>query len=158
VFESHRRLGEEIVQLLGVLRGVAEGRYACLVEPAGILFESAAEEGDDVWMLRQFLKERSAALFRLPEGMDAGGPTEDVFADWSQDEFFLAFFNRRVAVVLACPDAEPLRESAERLLKALADRLFRYNQTWRIGPHGRGGFFFGRAQLDLLVVGKENRD
>ncbi|HET8644425.1 MAG TPA: hypothetical protein VFO85_02975, partial [Vicinamibacteria bacterium] len=107
------------------------------------------------WMLRQFLKDKAAALFTLPAAMDAGGPAEDVFADWSQDEFFLAFVNRRVAVVVACPRAEPLREAAMRPLKVLADRLVRYNQAWRLRPGGRGGFFFGGAQLDIVVVGAE---
>ena len=158
MFESRSRLGQDIEHWLGVLRDLAQGRYACLVEPAGVLFESVPEEADEVWMLRQFLKERSAALFSLPAAMDAGGPSEDVFADWSQDEFFLAFFNRRVAVVIACPEAEPLRESAQRPLRALADRLFRYNQAWRLEPEGRGGFFFGRAQLDVVVVGGAGRE
>ena len=106
-------------------------------------------------MLRQFLKEKAAALFALPGAMDEGGPAEDVFADWSQDEFLLAFINRKVAVVVACPEAEPLREAALRPLKVLADRLVRYNQAWRLRPGGRGGFFFGGAQLDLVVVGRE---
>jgi len=156
MFESRARLGEEIASLLDVVLEMAQGRYACLVEPAGIVFEAAPEPPDDAWMLRQFLKERSAALFTLPAAMDAGGPAEDVFADWSQDEFFLAFFNRRVALVVACPEAEPLRESTPRLLKALADRLFRFNAAWRIGAQGQGGLFFGRAQLDVLVIGRES--
>ena len=107
-------------------------------------------------MLRQFIKERTEALFTLPAAMDAGGPSEDVFADWSKDEFFLAFVNRRVAVVVACPEAEALREIAMKPLKILTDRLLRYNQAWRVAPEGRGrGFFFGRPRLDLVVVGRE---
>jgi hypothetical protein len=158
MFESRKRLQDEIVRLLDVLRELGDGRYACLVEPGGILLEAEPEGAEQGWMLRQFLKEKSAALFGLPEAMDAGGPTEDVFSDWSQDEFFLAFINRRVAVVVACPAAEHLREQAMRPLKALADRLLRYNQAWRLGPQGRGGFFMGRAQLDLVVVGREQPD
>jgi hypothetical protein len=125
------------------------------VDPEGLLFESMPAEAGESWMLRQFLKERTGALFTLPEAMDSGGPADDVFADWSEDEFFLAFVNRRVAVLVACPEAEPLREAAFRPLKVLADRLLRYNQAWRVGPRGGGGFFFGRAQLDIVVVGRE---
>jgi hypothetical protein len=157
VFESRKRLQDEITRLLDVLRELGGGRYACLVEPAGILFDTEPEGAEQGWMLRQFLKEKAAALFALPEAMDAGGPAEDVFADWSQDEFLLAFINRRVAVVVACPEAESLRETAMRPLKVLADRLVRYNQAWRLRPGGRGGFFFGGAQLDLVVVGREQR-
>jgi hypothetical protein len=156
MFESREKLGDEITRLLEVVRAMAQGRYACVVAPSGIVFESTPEPPDDAWMLRQFLKDRSAALFTLPAAMDAGGPSEDVFADWSQDEFFLAFFNRRVALVVACAEAEPLREGTPRLLKALADRLFRYDASWRIGAQGQGGLFFGRAQLDVLVIGRES--
>jgi hypothetical protein len=156
VFESRKRLQEDITRLLDVLRELGGGRYACLLEPAGIVFDTEPEGAEQGWMLRQFLKEKAAALFAIPEAMDAGGPAEDVFADWSQDEFLLAFINRRVAVVVACPEAERLRESAMRPLKVLADRLVRYNQAWRLRPGGRGGFFFGGAQLDMVVVGREN--
>ncbi len=155
MFESHKRLQDEIVRLLAVLREMGGGRYACLIEPDRIVFECEPEGAEQGWMLRQFLKEKAAALFAVPEAMDTGGPAEDVFSDWSEDEFFLAFINRRVAVVVACPAAEALREAAMRPLKALADRLLRYNQAWRLGPHGRGGFFVGRAQLDVVVVGRE---
>jgi hypothetical protein len=156
VFESRARLASDIQRLLDVIREQAGGRYACLAEPAGLLFESVPEDAGDSWMLRQFLKERTAALFALPEAMASGGPAEDVFADWTEDEFFLAFINRRVALVVACPEAEAQREAALRPLKALADRLLRYNQAWRVGPQGRGNFFFGGAQLDIVVVGPEH--
>jgi hypothetical protein len=155
MFESRKRLQDEIVRLLDVLRELGAGRYACLIEPDSIVFESEPEGAEKGWMLRQFLKEKSAALFAVPEAMDTGGPAEDVFADWSDDEFFLAFINRRVALVVACPEAEPLREAAMPPLKILADRLLRYNQAWRLGPQGRGGFFVGRAQLDVVVVARE---
>lgn len=155
MFESHKRLRAEIVRLLDVLRELSGGRYACVIEPTGIVLDTEAEGAEQGWMLRQFLKDKAAALFALPEAMDAGGPAEDVFADWTGDEFLLAFINRRVAVVVACAEAERLRENAMRPLKVLADRLVRYNQAWRIRPGGRGGFFFGGAQLDMVVVGRE---
>src|SRR5262245_66687676 len=112
MFESRQRLEGDIVRFLAVLRELGAGRYACLMEPGGILFESEAEGAEQGWMLRQFLKEKAAALFQVPEAMDAGGPSEDVFADWSEDQFLLAFVNRRVAVGVACADAEALREQA----------------------------------------------
>jgi hypothetical protein len=58
---------------------------------------------------------------------------------------------------VACPDAESLRERAFPLLKALADRLFRYNETYRLDAEGRG-LFFGRARLDIVVVGGARED
>jgi hypothetical protein len=80
---------------------------------------------------------------------------EDAFEGWDEDEFFLAFINGRAVVVVACPHAEPLREQARRPLKALADRLFRYDARFRLDRRGRG-FFFGGGTLDLVVVGRAN--
>jgi hypothetical protein len=152
VFESSRRLSGELLELLEAIRGLAAGRYACLVEPKGIVFESPEPEGREAWALRRFLEDRCAALFAIPKAMAEGTALDDAFEAWHQDEFFLAFINGRVALVVACPDAESLRERAFPLLKALADRLFRYNETYRLDPEGRG-FFFGRPQLDIVVVG-----
>jgi hypothetical protein len=152
VFESSRRLSGELVQLLKAIRSLAGGRYACVVEPKGIVFESPEPETREAWALRGFLEDRCAALFAIPKAMAEGTALDDAFEAWQQDEFFLAFINGRVALVVACPDAESLREQAFPLLKALADRLFRYNETYRLDPEGRG-FFFGRPQLDIVVVG-----
>lgn len=151
MLESSRKLATEIGDLLEAIRAMAEGRYACLIEPTGIVFERAAAAGD--WTLRRFLEQRAAALFTIPESLASGGPMEDLFAEWDEDEFFLAFINGRVALVVACPEAEPLRETARKPLRALADRLFRYNATYRMDARGRG-FFFGRAKLDLVVIGR----
>ena len=84
-------------------------------------FEDAADE-EPGWGLRRFLEERREALFTLPDAMAGEGPETDLFESWDEDDFFLAFLNGRVAVVVACPDAEALREPAQRLLKALSDR------------------------------------
>ena len=78
---------------------------------------------------------------------------EDVFAGWDHDEFFLAFLNGRVALVVACPEAAQAQERTQRPLRALADRLLRYNPTYRMDGKGRG-FFFGSPRLDLVVVGR----
>jgi hypothetical protein len=152
VFESSRRLSAEVLELLDAVRGLGGGRYACVVEPKGILFESPEPEDRGAWALRRFLEEKCAALFAIPRALADGTAMEDAFADWQEDEFFLAFINGRVALVVACPEAEPLRARAFPLLKVLADRLFRYNETYRLDPEGRG-LFFGRPRLDIVVVG-----
>jgi hypothetical protein len=152
MFESSQRLAEDIERALGALRGASGGRYACLLDGQRVLFESAGE-GDGGWALRKFLEERRAALFALPEAMAGDGPADDLFEDWVQDDFFIAILNRKAAVVVACPDAEALREPAAPLLKILADRLFRLVPSLRIDGRGRG-FFFGRAQLDVVVVAR----
>jgi hypothetical protein len=153
MFESSQRLVGEIEGLLDAIRGVAESRYTCLLEPKGIVFESHQTEGDDTSELRRLLEEKCGALFSLPGSLAAGGPAEDVFSGWDRDDFFLAFINRRVALVVACADPERAQEKALEPLRALADRLFRYKETYRFDPQGRG-FFFGSPQLDLVVVGR----
>lgn len=104
-------------------------------------------------MLRRFLEQRTEALFRIPAALAEGAEMEDVFADWEADGFFLAFVNGRVALVVACPDPEKLKEQAEPPLRALVDRLFRLNAAWRLDEKGRG-LFLGRARLDMIVVGR----
>ena len=153
MFESSRRLSGEVVEILEAIRGLAEGRYACVVEPKGILFESPEPEGREAWALRRFLEDKCAALFAIPRAMADGTDLDDAFEEWQQDEFLLAFINGRVALVVACPEAESLRERSFPLLKALADRLFRYNETWRLDERGRG-FFVGSARLDVVVISR----
>src|SRR5262245_2708282 len=153
MFESHERLADDIRGILVTLCELADGRYACLLEPKGILFEQPEPEEREIWALRRLLEERAAALFAIPKGLASGEPMEDVFEGWSHDELFLAFINQRVALVLACPEAEPLKERALPALRVLADRLLRYNASYRIDDKGRG-FFFTRPKLDLVVVGR----
>jgi hypothetical protein len=153
MFESRERLSEEIGGLLDAIRGLARGRYACLVEPKGIVFESPEPESREQWRLRRLIEGNSAALFTIPESLASGAPMEDLFGGWDEDEFFLAIINGRVALVVACPEAEPLREQALRPLQALTDRLFRYKETYRMDPKGRG-FFFGSPKLDMVVIGR----
>lgn len=155
MFESPERLKQDIAAMLETLRAIAGGRYACIVEPQGIAFESPAQPEDgESRTLRQLIDERRAALFRLPGTLEDGTQMDDVFAGWEHDELFLAFINGRVGVVLACAEAEPLRDTARKPLQALADRLLRFNAAWRIDQRGHG-FFFGRARLDIVVVGRE---
>jgi hypothetical protein len=156
MFESQETLRAQIETILDGIRGMAHGRYACILEPKGLVFETAEAEPASEWALRRFLEQRAEALFRIPPAMASGAPLDDLFAEWEEDEFFLAFINGRVVIVIACPDAAPLEEQAKRPLKALADRLFRWNAAWRLDERGRG-FFLGRAKLDLVVVGGEER-
>ena len=151
MFESRARLVEEIRGLLAAVRVAAAGRYACVLDRSRVLFEDppSSEEREAV---RRFLESRSAALFALPGQLADEGPMEDAFAGWDADEFLLAFLNGRVAVAVACPDAERARDQAARPLRALADRLLRYDQSYRLDAQGRG-LFFGRARIDLVVVG-----
>jgi hypothetical protein len=84
---------------------------------------------------------------------------EGVFADWSaptgeeEHEFYMAFLNGRVGLLVACPDAEDLKARADEPVRALADRLLRYNAAWRLDEKGRG-LFFGQPRLDVVVVGR----
>jgi len=153
MFDSRERLGEEIRGLLSALRGLGSGRYACLLEPKGVLFEDADPDAGASWPLRRFLEARAESLFAIPRALASGEDMDDAFAEWEGDEFFLAFVNGRVALVVACPEAEALREKAGRVLKALVDRLLRYNAAWRVDEKGRG-FFFTRPRLDTVVVGR----
>lgn len=153
MFESQARLAGEIEGLLAALRGMAEGRYACLLDNRGLLFESLHPEEKGLWALRRFLEERRSLLFGIPGRMAADSLSDDAFEGWEEDDFLLAFWNGRVALVLACPDAEAVREPLAKPLRALTDRLFRWEPTYRLDPEGRG-FFLGRAQLDIIVVGR----
>jgi hypothetical protein len=154
MFESHEKLGEEIRKLLGALRGLGEGRYACLLEPKGVLFENTAPEAPAAWGLRRFLEARTEGLFAIPGALFSEGEMgEDLFADWEDDGFLLVFVNGRVAVVVACPDPAALEKEAGRLLRVMVDRLIRYNSAWRADEKGRG-LFFSRPRLDTIVVAK----
>lgn len=153
---SSPRLEEEIRTLLGAFRGLAGGRYACLLEPSGILFEDPEPEAATLKALHTFLHAYRQQVFSIPDGLASEGPAEDIFEGWQEDDFFLAFVNRRVVLVVVCPDGEALRELADRPLKALADRLLRFKDTYRMDAKGRG-FFFGRARLDIVVAGRAGR-
>lgn len=156
VFESKQRLGEQVAGLLQALRERGGGAYAAVFEPAGILFESATEDGAAA-LLRGFLRERTAALFALPGHMDGAGPAEDPFAGWDAHAFLLVFVNGRVGVLAACEDAEGLEAEADELLKALCDRLLRFDERWRLDGQGRG-LFVGRPRLEVIVIGREEGD
>jgi hypothetical protein len=157
MLETQQTLFDEIQGLLGALRCMGGGRYACLVEPGGLLLEDAAEPEEDAWVLRRFVEQRIPRLFDIPKALEGDGPAEDLFEDWDADEFFLAFINGKVGVLVACPDAAALEAEAQRPLKALADRLFRVNAAWRVDERGNG-LLFGRARLDMVVIGRAEAD
>ena len=155
MFESHEKLGKEIRRLLGALRALGDGHYACLLEPKGVLFEDADPEDAAPWGLRHFLEERAGVLFAIPGALASDGEMpEDVFADREDEGFLLVFVNGRVAVIVASPDPGTLESEAEKLLKVLVDRMIRYNNAWRADEKGRG-LFFSQPRLDTVVVGRE---
>jgi hypothetical protein len=154
MFDSRERLARDIGELLGLIRGLAEARYACLTEPGRVVFEDPPSEESGNGGLRRFIDGRTADLFRIPAALAAGDALEDVFEGWDTDDFVLAILNGRVALVVACPDGERLRARIDDPLRALADRLLRWNAAYRLDPHGRG-LFFSTPKLDVVVVSRE---
>jgi len=153
LFESRERLADDVLTLLGALREETGGRYACVLEPSGLLFESPRPEDEDADpALRAFLERNRSEVFTIPAGMSGQGPMEDAFEQWAGDEFLLAFVNGRVAVVVACPDAEQARQASFDTLKVMADRLLRLDGRYRLDEKGRG-LFLGRARIDVIAVG-----
>jgi hypothetical protein len=138
--------------VLEALRGLGGGRYACIVDGGGIVAESPEPEDGHVFALKQLLGEKREALLAIPRALEHETDSEDPFADWHQDEFLLAVLNGRVAVVVACPAAEPLKQQAGDLLRVWVDRMLRYDERYRMDDAGRG-FFLGRPRLDIVVVG-----
>ena len=158
MFESREKLAVEIRRLLGALRALGDGRYVCLMEPKGVLFEEGAPDDFPPWPLRRFLQERKEALFAIPAALfSEDGALEDVFSAWGDDGFFLVFVNGRAAIVVACADPQALAEEAGKILKILVDRMIRYNGAWRADEKGRG-FFFSRPRLDTVVVARPTSD
>src|SRR5436190_22749572 len=105
MLESRNRLKEEIAGLLEAIRVTASGRYACVMDPAAILFETPEPEGREITTLRRLLDLNAKVIFDLPASLarDDSGPDSDPFEGWEHDELLLVFLNGRVAVVLACP-------------------------------------------------------
>lgn len=156
MLDSSGTVAAQITTLLDVLRRLGGGRYACLADAQRVHFESRDGEAGD---LRGYLETRTAALFRLPASLagSEAGPGEDVFADWDgPDGFLVAFINRRVAAVVACPAPEELQQEAFEPLRALADRVFQWNPSAR-GDGGPLSLFVNRPRLDLVVVSPPER-
>jgi hypothetical protein len=149
MFETREQLASEIVGLLDTLVEVSGGDEACLLEPKGLLFGSGSGGSK---ALSEFLEARCGPLFAIPEGLAQDGPREDLFEPWTGPSVLLAFINRRVAVALSCPDAQEAEGRIQKPLRALVDRVLRYDAKYRLDPDGRG-LFVGRPRLDLVVVG-----
>ena len=152
IFESRSALRQGLLEAVDAIRTLGNGRYACVVDASAIVLESPEPEDGRSFALRQIIEERRAAIFAIPQTLADDRPMEDVFADWHEDEFLLAFLNQRVALVVACPDAEALKESAAALWPVWADRVLRLDERYRIDPKGRG-LLFGSPRLDLGVIG-----
>jgi hypothetical protein len=151
MFESREALAGQIGDILSSLRRLGDGRYACVLDPSGVLFDERDDDASQQWALRRFLEQHTGELLAIPGRLRSESPPNDVFERWEEDAFFLAFVNGRVALVVACPDPAALEARAGPLLKALVDRLIRYNPAWRADERGRG-FFFSRPRLDTVVV------
>jgi len=147
---SRRR--EDLLEVLEAIRDLGEGRYACVLDAGGLVADTPEPEDGHLFALRQLLQDRRQSLLAIPTALEEERDSDDPFADWSQDEFLLAVLNRRAALVVACPDAEALKDSASALLRVWVDRMLRYDERYRFDPDGRG-LFFGRPRLDVVVVG-----
>jgi hypothetical protein len=153
MFESREKLAADVVTLLEALRKQSDGRYACVMEPGRILFESPDPEDTEADpRLRAFLDTNRASVFAIPAGMAGDAPMDDAFEGWNKDQFLLAFINGRVALVMACPDAEAARADSFDVLKVMADRLLRFEPRYRLDEKGRG-LFLGRARIDVIAIG-----
>jgi hypothetical protein len=153
IFESRSTLRQDLLETVEAIRALGPGRYACVLDGSGIVLETPAEAPDGrSFALRRLVEERHASILSIPRILAEEGPMEDAFADWHEDEFLLALLNQRVALLVACPDAEDLKERAAPLWPVWADRVLRLDERYRIDPRGRG-LLFGSPRLDLVVVG-----
>ncbi len=153
MFESSRRLHEDVSGALDALRSLGAGRYAAVFDRNGVLLESPRQGDQGEWVLRKFLESRAEALFRIPAALHGGEPMEDAFEDWGGQEFFLAFVNGKVGLLVACEDAKQVEENSGKLLHLLVDRLLRLNPAWRVDEKGRG-IFASRPRLDTVAIGR----
>ena len=152
IFESRAALRQGLLEAVDAIRTLGEGRYACVLDAGAIVLESPEPGDGRSFALRQLIEDRRAAILSIPQTLADDTPMEDVFSDWHEDEFLLAFLNQRVALVVACPDAEALKETGTELWPVWADRVLRFDERYRIDPKGRG-LLFGSPRLDLVVIG-----
>ncbi len=152
IFESQSAVRRGLLEVVDAIRTLGRGRYACVLDPGAIVLESPEPADGRSFALRQLIEDRRAAILSIPQTLADEGPMEDAFADWHEDQFLLAFLNQRVALVVACPDAEGLKDRAAALWPVWADRVLRFDERYRIDPKGRG-LLFGSPRLDLVVIG-----
>lgn len=153
MLESEDKLRRDVASMLDALRELGAGRYAAVFDAKAVFTQSPAETNAGGWVLRRLLQDRGAALLRVPAALHAGDEMNDLFSDWTADEFLLAVVNGKVGVLVACADAARLEADSGRLLVALVDRLLRLEPAWRIDEKGRG-LFFGSPRLDTVVIPK----
>ena len=152
MFEAKERLEQNLLDLMAAILDLGGGRYACLIERKGIVLETPEPEHGPVLALRRVIEARAASILGLAAALAGGGDMEDAFSGWADDEFLVAVLNERVALVVACPDAEALKGEVDLPLRALVDRLMRWKPAYRLDAQARG-LFVGRPRLDLIVVG-----
>ena len=152
IFDSHSALRQGLLEVVDAIRTLGEGRYACVLDARAIVLESPEPADGRSFALRQLIEDRRAAIFSIPQTLADEGPMEDAFADWHEDQFLLAFLNQTVVLVVACPDAEDLKDRSAALWPVWADRVLRFDERYRIDPKGRG-LLFGSPRLDLVVIG-----
>lgn len=152
MFESAKRLREDVAGLLGALCSLGGGRYAAVFDRTGLVAETD-QPGDTSSDVRPFVRKHTSDLLGIPAAMKRDEPFDDPFAAWDRDEFFLAVVNGRVGILLACADAREVQASSGKLLSVLVDRLLRLNAAWRVDETGRG-LFGGRPRLDSVVIGR----
>jgi hypothetical protein len=152
IFDSHSALRQGLLEVVDAIRTLGEGRYACVLDARAIVLESPEPADGRSFALRQLIEDRRAAIFSIPQTLADEGPMEDAFADWHEDQFLLAFLNQTVVLVVACPDAEDLKDRSAALWPVWADRVLRFDERHRIDPKGRG-LLFGSPRLDLVVIG-----
>jgi hypothetical protein len=157
VFEPGAQLEKNILDLMAAILDLGDGRYACLVERSGIVLEIPEAEGGPILALRRVIDARAASILGLAAALAGGGDMEDAFSGWADDEFLVAVLNERVALVVACPDAETLKGEVDPPLRALVDRLLRWKAAYRFDAQGRG-LFVGRPRLDVIVVGGHSEE
>jgi hypothetical protein len=151
MFASTTRLAEEIRSCLTAILALGGGRYACVIDEDGIRFEEPEAADAEGLALRAIISDRRTAVLGLGTRLASEEPMEDVFAGCEREGLFVAILNGRVALIVSSPRPEALREQSRQPLRALADRLMRFNPAYGADARGRG-FFFGRPRLDLIVV------
>jgi len=151
MFESADTLHRHVAEMLEAMRELCAGRYAAVFDAKRVVAESPDDTSEAEWALRRLLQSRGADLLRLPTALHGGDEMGDPFEEWTSDEFLLAVVNGKVGVLVACSDAARLEQDAQRLLRALFDRLLRLDSGWRVDDKGRG-LFFGSPRLDTVVI------
>lgn len=157
MFEDKDRLEENLLDLMAAIVDMGGGRYACLVERSGIVLEMPEPPDGPLQALRRVIEARASSILGLAGALAADGEMEDAFSGWTDDQFLVAVVNERVALVVACPDAESLEARVDPPLRVLVDRLLRWKAAYRIDAQGRG-LFAARPRLDLIVVGGRTED